>query len=154
ERGLILVNDYGPTQPTREEEFEHQRFSLATFVGVNFPLLRAYFGDAGRCRWQEPAGGDEERGIHSRLLTREGATQARLKFEELFGKAALERRQQPWDKARECARVGRFELAATFYREALGLQPYNWVLLNEVALFLIFSLRDVKAGVDLARVAL
>jgi Flp pilus assembly protein TadD len=28
------------------------------------------------------------------------------------------------------------------------------VLLNEIAMFLIFSLRDVKAGIDLARVAL
>ena len=43
DHGFILVNDYGQTQATREDEFEHQRFSLATFVGVNFPLLKAYF---------------------------------------------------------------------------------------------------------------
>ena len=45
EQGFILVNDYGQTQLTPADEFEHQRFSLATFVGVNFPLLRAYFGE-------------------------------------------------------------------------------------------------------------
>ncbi len=43
--GFILMNDYGQTQLSKEDEFEHQRFSLATFVGVNFPLLGAYFGD-------------------------------------------------------------------------------------------------------------
>ncbi len=44
EGGFILVNDYGQTQITRDDEFEHQRFSLATFVGVNFSLLRTFFG--------------------------------------------------------------------------------------------------------------
>ena len=37
EGGFILVNDYGQTKQVTAEEFEHQRFSLATFVGVNFP---------------------------------------------------------------------------------------------------------------------
>ena len=36
----------------------------------------------------------------------------------------------------------------------MARQPGNWVLLNEVAQFLIFRLRDVKAGIDLAKVAL
>jgi tetratricopeptide (TPR) repeat protein len=154
ERGSILVNDYGQTQLSREDEFEHQRFSLATFVGVNFPLLKAYFVEGGRCQWQEPHGGDSERGIHSRLLGRATGPDTRLKFQERFGKELLQKQQEPWQKARECARVGRFELAATFYQQALDVQPYNWVLLNEVAMFLIFSLREVKAGVDLARLAL
>ena len=153
ERGFILANDYGQTQVTREDEFEHQRFSLATFVGVNFALLKAFFGEAGRCQYLEPSG-DQDRGIHSRLLGCSVPPEVRLRFEERFGSAAQQRQQEAWQKARLCARVGRFELAATFYREALKGQPYNWVLLNEVAMFLIFSLRDVKAGVNLARMAL
>ncbi|MCI0462588.1 MAG: tetratricopeptide repeat protein, partial [Gemmataceae bacterium] len=154
ERGFLLVNDYGQTQLSREDEFEHQRFSLATFVGVNFPLLRAYFGEGKRCQWLEPHGGDEERGIHSRLLSKQAGHEARVKFQERFGKDLLEKQQEPWQLARGCARVGRFELAATYYQQALKLQPYNWVLLNETAMFLIFSLREVKAGVDLAKLAL
>ena len=55
ERGFILVNDYGQTQLTRDDEFEHQRFSLATFVGLNFPLLKAYFEESG--------GRDQESGV-------------------------------------------------------------------------------------------
>src|SRR5438105_6817862 len=64
--GFILVNDYGQTQITRDDEFEHQRFSLATFVGVNFSLLRVYFGERKRCDYIEPRG-EEGRGIHARL---------------------------------------------------------------------------------------
>jgi tetratricopeptide (TPR) repeat protein len=153
DRGFILINDYGQTQRTREEEFEHQRFSLATAVGLNFPLLKAYFGEAGRCQYLEPSG-DQDRSIHSRLLGRTIVPEVALRFEEQFGAAAQQRQQEPWDKARECARVGRFELAAGCYREALKAQPANWVLLNEVSMFLTFSLRDVKAGAELARAAL
>src|SRR5205823_12579837 len=64
--GFILASDYGQTEIKRDDDFEHQRFSLATFVGVNFALLKAYFGDSQRCRYVEP-NGEEGRGIHSRL---------------------------------------------------------------------------------------
>jgi tetratricopeptide (TPR) repeat protein len=150
--GFILANDYGQTQSTDADEFEHQRFSLATFVGVNFPLLRAFFGDDKRCRWVEPY--EEAGGIHARLLGHKLAGATEVRFQELFGKAAHNQLQEPLVKARECAKVGRFELAATFYQQALEKQPHNWVLANEVAMFLTFSLRDPKAGADLAKLAL
>jgi tetratricopeptide (TPR) repeat protein len=150
--GFLLGSDYGPTQLTGEEEFEHQRFSLATFVGVNFPLLAAYFGQGGRGRWLEPP--DEGPSIHARLLSRAPGQDTVVAFYERLGKAERDRLQEPVEKARECARVGRFEMAATFYRQALERQPSNWVLLNEVSMFLTFSLRDVKAGIDMAKLAL
>jgi tetratricopeptide (TPR) repeat protein len=153
DRGFVLANDYGQTQVSREDEFEHQRFSLATFVGVNFPQLKAYFGEGGRGDFQEPSG-DPERGIHARLLGKRLAPAVRQRFEECFGGAAQQRLQGPVTRARECARVGRFELAAGHYRQALQQQPANWVLLNEVSMFLTFSLRDVKAGAELAKAAL
>jgi tetratricopeptide (TPR) repeat protein len=152
EQGFILLSDYGPVQVQRDDDFEHQRFSLATFVGVNFPELRAFFSEGGRGRWVEP--GDDSSGTHVRLLGRQPALDTVVRFSECFGKGAQERRQGPLNRARECARVGRFEMAAAAYREALAEQPWNWVVLNEVSLFLTFSLRDVKAGIDLARLAL
>ena len=153
EGGFILVNDYGQTQITRDDEFEHQRFSLATFVGVNFSLLRAYFGEGKRCQYLEP--GDEEgRGIHARLLAPTVAQDVFVRFHERFGAAAHQRLQEPIQKARTCTKAGRFELAAGFYRDALQLQPRNWVLLCEVSQFLTFSLREPKRGADMAKVAL
>jgi tetratricopeptide (TPR) repeat protein len=151
EDGLILANDYGQTQVTARDEFEHQRFSLATFVGVNFSLLKAYFG-GGRCDYVEPY--SESNSIHSRLLGHKLSYKTRVRFQERFSQVAAEQLQEPIAKARECIRVGRFELASSYYQQALDSQPGNWVLLSEVAQFLIFSLRDVKAGIDLAKVAL
>src|SRR5947208_7043962 len=87
--GFILVNDYGQTQTSRDDEFEHQRFSLATFVGLNFPLLKAFFGDANRCQYLEPSG-DDERGIHSRLLGKAVGYDTRLAFQQRFGKTAID----------------------------------------------------------------
>jgi len=152
EQGFILVNDYGQTQRSQKEEFEHQRFSLATFVGVNFPLLKAYFEDVVKATWLEPHG--EETGIHTRLLARRVPSPVRLRFQEQFSQGAQEKLREPLVKARQCTQVGRFELAATYYSQALKEQPRNWVLLNEVAMFLTFSLRDPKAGMDMAKVAL
>ncbi len=151
--GFILVNDYGPTQLGRDDEFEHQRFSLATFVGVNFALLREYFGEQQRCVYLEPAG-EEGRGIHARLLAPAVTLDVRTCFSDRFGDAAHQQLQEPIQKARACAKAGRFELAAGFYREALAQQPRNWVLLCEVSQFLTFQLGDPKAGADMAKVAL
>jgi tetratricopeptide (TPR) repeat protein len=151
--GIILVNDYGQTQMTRDDEFEHQRFSLATFVGVNFSLLRRYFGESQRCQYVEPPF-EEGRGIHARLLGARIDPDVSGRFQVRFGDEAYKRLQEPIQKARACARAGRFELAGGFYRDALHLQPRNWVLLCEVSQFLTFQMRDPKAGADMAKVAL
>jgi tetratricopeptide (TPR) repeat protein len=181
--GFILINDYGQTQATLEDEFEHQRFSLATFVGLNFPLLKAYFGRSGQCSvaggqnsdqwpaasdqntarlatdhcplttaWIEPV--KEPEGIHSRLLGRQVPEAVREKFQAVFSQAAHDELHKPWEKARGLVKVGRFEMAADLYKKALALQSGNWVLANEIAMFLIFQLRDVKAGIDMAKFAL
>src|SRR5262249_9437146 len=47
-----------------------------------------------------------------------------------------------------------FELASSYYNEALKRQPRNWVLLNEISMFLTFSMRDPKGGIDMAKLAL
>ena len=41
-----------------------------------------------------------------------------------------------------------------FYRQGLERQPRNWVVLSEISGFLTFSLRDPKAGADMAKLAL
>ncbi len=152
EDGFILINDYGQTMITPEDEFEHQRFSLATFVGVNFPLLKAYFDETRQGQWIEPQ--SQAGGINSRLLSPKRNDELRLKFWERFSETAYKHLNEPIDHARACARAGRFELAATYYHQALERQPRNWVLLNEISMFLTFSLRDLKAGIDMAKQAL
>src|SRR5262249_14299563 len=117
-----------------------------------FPLLKGYFGDSGKADWVDPTG--EAGGIHARLLGRELPAPVRVRFQEQFSHAASEKSREPLTKARECLKVGRFELAASYYAQTINDQPRNWVLLNEVSSFLTFSLRDVKAGIDMAKMAL
>src|SRR5262249_3748823 len=40
-QGFVLASDYGQTHLDWNGAVEHQRFSQATFIGVNFPLLKA-----------------------------------------------------------------------------------------------------------------
>jgi tetratricopeptide (TPR) repeat protein len=151
-QGIILANDYGQTEVSRGDDFEHQRFSHATFVGINFPLLKAYFADGGKCQWVEPL---EDNGrIHSRLLGHTVPAEVAKCFAERFSKAAYNWLQQPLDHARACLQAGRFEAALTAYHQALARQPSNWLLMDEIALFLTFTLRNPLAGVDMAQVAL
>jgi len=181
--GFILMNEYGMTKISEEDDFEHQRFSQTTAVGLNFPLLRAYFTRAvsdqpsavsdcdapyrpscvvcdsplaphlSSLVWLEPDG-DEKRGIHTRLMGWDVADETVKCFQERFALSAFERTEAPVNKARECVKAGRFELAASLYRQALDRQPSNWVLLSEVASFLTYSLGDPKAGADLAKLAI
>jgi tetratricopeptide (TPR) repeat protein len=149
--GFILANDYGQAKVAEEGDFQHQRFSAATFVGVNFALLRAHFEGREGLRWEEPDQG--EAAIHARLLGRDLSPETVARFRACFDRAAREGREGPARRARECARHGRLEAALAAYGEALERQPANWSLLGEVAHVLTFGLGDAEAGLELARAA-
>jgi tetratricopeptide (TPR) repeat protein len=151
--GFILMNEYGVSTTEVNADFEHQRFSLATAIGLNFPLLEYYFSTVEKLVWLE-APGDSERGIHSRLLGKSVGTETRVTFVSLFQKYHLDGLQAPIVKARQCVNSGRFELASAYYQSAVRLQPSNWLLLGEVSSFLTTYLHDAKAGVDFAMLAL
>lgn len=151
--GFILMNEYGMRTLGREDEYEHQRFSLATAVGLNFPLLRAYFEEARKLTWVEVFGG-ENRGIETRLLGHEPANETVATFRDRFVAHAFEQLEEPVQHARACVKAGRFEMAANSYQKALERQPRNWYLMGEVSSFLTFQMRDLKAGIDMAKLAL
>lgn len=166
-KGFILINDYGSAEGSAEE-FEHQRYTGSTFVGVNFALLKDYFESdhdrstggeqptpaptAEPVRWTEPAEGSGR--IFSRMLGHDLHPKIVASFRERFGKPACDHLDEPVQKAKTLAGQGRFEVAASSYRVALERQPWNWLLLGEVANFLTFGLRDPQAGLEVARAAL
>jgi len=151
DEGFILINDYGSMQSAGSEDFQHQRYSGATFVGINFPLLKAYCGNRDSS-WIEPA--EEDASIHARLLGRQLAPGTVACFHERFSSTALQNLHEPVEMARNCVKSGRFEAALTAYQRALELQPQNWLLMNEVANFLTFPLRSPAAGLKMARAGL
>jgi len=152
EDGFILVNDYGHTDPRAGDDFEHQRMSRSTFIGINFPQLKSYFGDSGKCQWAQP---EEDTGsIYARLLNQRPAARTVECFRSLFSKEAHDERQEAVDVARACLQGGAFEAAVTAYQKALERQPRNWLLMSEIAKFLTFTLRAPESGLAMARAAL
>jgi len=153
ETGFILINDYGQVALETAGDFQHQRYSQSTFIGINFPFLKSYFSDQASSVWVDPS--DEgQASIHARLLARRPAAETVTCFQDRFGKAAQDERQEPVQRARAGLKVGQFEAALAAYEQALERQPYNWALMNEVAHFLTFSLHNPRAGLELARAAL
>jgi tetratricopeptide (TPR) repeat protein len=152
DQGFILMNDYGNTQAVSADEFQHQRFSRATAVGINFPLLTAYFRNLEGPCWVEPP--EPDTAIHARLLARQVAPETTERFQECFGKAARDWREEPFMRARECAKEGSLEAALAAYQQALERQPQNWALLAEVGQFLVSQLQDAGAGFEMAKAAL
>jgi tetratricopeptide (TPR) repeat protein len=75
-------------------------------------------------------------------------------FQEQFAKSAADRLEEPIVKARSLLKGGRLDSAVRSYREALERQPFNWVLLNEVAHFLTFTLGKPRQGADMAKAGL
>lgn len=85
--------------------------------------------------------------------TQAGAETSAL-FTERFGKAANEWLQEPVNLARANLKHGRIEAALAAYHRALERQPYNWILMNEVAMFLTFTLHSPAAGIKMAKAAI
>jgi tetratricopeptide (TPR) repeat protein len=75
-------------------------------------------------------------------------------FRSSFGKEAYQRLVEPVERARNRIEHRRFELASSAYQVALKQMPWNWTLIDEVARYLTFSLRDPAAGLAMSRSAL
>jgi len=148
--GFILINDYGiAAAADANETYMYQHFGASTAIGLNFPLLSAYFGDRKDCHWVEPDG-DSPR-IFSRLLCRDIGLETSDLFRSQFSWESYHRLNQPVEAARKHLKEGRREAALVSYRDALDLQPDNWVLLGEVSRFISAGLHDHEAGLELAR---
>jgi tetratricopeptide (TPR) repeat protein len=153
DQGFILITDYGHSREAGADDFQHQRFSHSTFIGINFPLVKAYFASTDPSCWIEPAEGDDP-SIYARLMGRQVAPETAARFRECFGKTTQDWLHEPVQRARTLVQGGRFEAALTAYQQALERQPQNWVLMNEVAHFLTFSLRSPAAGLEIVKAAL
>jgi len=151
--GFILINDYGHTKmEDAQESFEPQRFSGTSAVGLNFSLIPECLKRLGILGWVESIEDDDR--LISRLLVKAPGSGVISCFQDLLSKRASLRVQGPAMEARAFVEQGRYELATGFYEKALREQPWNWALMNEVAKFLTFALRDPEAGLTLNKRAL
>lgn len=151
--GFILMSDYGITSSAEvNESYTYQHFGASTAVGLNFELVSTFFKNRQDCSWIEPEG-DNPR-IYTRLLGHEVSDSMKDRFSNQFSRAAYEQLNQAVETARQNLTDGRREAALISYREALERQPYNWVLLGEVARLVSAGLHEHEAGLELAQRAL
>jgi tetratricopeptide (TPR) repeat protein len=71
-------------------------------------------------------------------------------FGDHFSGTRRRRLVEPVERAREFIKGGRTELALLAFREALELQPTNWITIREAARFVAYSIQDHRAGQALA----
>ncbi|MGH9629388.1 MAG: SAM-dependent methyltransferase [Bryobacteraceae bacterium] len=140
--GFILINDYAntgsfPVPNGGASSTPYQRFGGSTAAGLNLELLKRCCTDLEDAIWVEPKEDNEH--LHSRLLLRGPDPTTAQQFSVRFAKKLFDWTHQPVETARELGRQGRPEGALAAYREALQRQPKSWLLLNEVAQYLLSS---------------
>ncbi len=153
EDGFILLSDYGHSgMAFHPDASPYQRYGGSTQIGVNFWQLKAYFTALPGCLWVEPD--EDNESIFVRLLGRRPSPAAVSVFRERFQKAVFQRKDSTVEASRGCLKEGRYQAGLEAYREALLRQPNNWVLLGEVARFLMVTLQQPGPGLELAQKAL
>lgn len=151
--GFVLINDYGPVGEAQGEvHAQPQRFGATSAHGLNFPLLEKVLVSRG-CRVSK-AEGDDERSIHTRLVTLSELGAIREVFEARFGKQGVAYFTGPIESARAHIAAGRKGEALEDYKLALSRQPRNWSLIGEAGEFVALHLLDYQAGLELASAAI
>ncbi len=148
--GFILINDY-PEAPADAgpEAIHHQRFGGSTQIGINFSLLKAYFDEQQGAHWIEPE--EDSPLICARLLAREVVPGDIEAFHGCFGKAPYLSAHAAFERARAAVAEGGHEAGLRAYTEALDCQPRNWLLVGEVAEFLMGVIGDYDTGLEMTR---
>ncbi len=154
EGGFVLINDYGSVTTLSDglRQTGPQRFGDTVAIGLSFPLLERVFTRLG-FEVSSPAG-DEERGVHTRLLAKQRLPATRAALAARFSRDVERGLEAPLLAAREAAAAGRPSDALDSFRLALEYTPKDWQLLGEIAEFVGLTVRDFASGVQLARGAL
>lgn len=148
--GFIIVNDYGQINPDQSrEEIVHQHYGGSIACEINFLLMRDFCRRKCELTWAEPEG--EIDLIHSRLIGRAVDAKVQKCFATVYGRAGYDEAQRPVQQARQLQQNGRIEQALVAYEKALKKQPYNWVLADEVARFLMTRLDDYEAAMQMSQ---
>lgn len=153
--GYLLVNDYGPVQGALAQARELAsplRLGATMALGINFPLLEAYFARRGLRVLSPP--GDERALLHARLLLPAPAPDVEAAFAAAFGEEAHQRVEAPLGEARQHLGAGRLDEALRCYRAAVDSSPRDFLVLGEAAEFAASHLRDPALGLELAQAAL
>lgn len=147
---FMLINDYSSV--AGDPAALTQRFGDTVSIGINFPLLADFIRSAG-FRIAVPEG-DDDRVIHSRLITKGVLEKTEQAFSGCFSYRADMWFEEPAVEAARLAATGRNEEALDKFRTALARSPQNWQLIGSAAEFVGLQLGEHAVGAMLARSAL
>jgi len=151
DHGFVLLNDYGPVRDVEVANFGvTTRFGRSVAMGVNFPLLGYLFEKRGF--HVATASGDEERSIHSRLLTRSHLPATLSEFERHFCLEAGRDLDTALAGGRNAVSLGRVREAFDHFCKAVEREPDNWCVLGEMAEFL--TVNRLPGAIEFALLAL
>jgi len=152
--GLVLINDYGLLRGEDAASMSAvQRFGPSSALGLNFPFLDHYFSKNGRVVVKPES--DERLPLHPRLYMRSSSLpETERAFHRLFDWSGHRDQMESQEQARQHIEAGRMDDAKASYEAALAARSRDWVLLGEIAEFLIRQVASYQAAKDIAAAAL
>lgn len=148
--GFIIINDYGQIKPDQSrEEVIHQHYGGSIACEINFLLIRDFCRLKRGMTWVEPNGDIDL--IHSRMMGKALPDSVQKCYSDAYGKASYDDAKRHVAEARQLQDNGRIEQALVAYEKALKKQPYNWVLADEVARFLMTKFDDYEAAMQMSQ---
>jgi tetratricopeptide (TPR) repeat protein len=150
--GYFVAMDYNVESP-RSSPIEFQTYGASVAAGVNFGQLVAFARARPDCQVGVPP--EDAPALQARCFARGGVPAEVIQlFETVYSREAAERRNVPLRAAEENAREQRYEAARAKFAEACRLEPYNWLLLEFVGLFLANTLHEHESALEVTRRAL
>ena len=154
--GFVLFSDYGASASSETAadftRLFHQHFGSSTAIGLNLPELRDYVRTIAGAGYVEPEADDES--LIVRLAGMNLTCGVTARFQQLFDRAELDRLHARRRLARQYRGAGANQLALECYDDAIRLQPENWDLKGETALFCETVLRLHDRALEMAKAAL
>ena len=151
--GFVLINDYGVVSAEGAGGMSAtQRFGGSAALGLNFPFLDHHFVAQGNVVLRPEL--DERLPIHTRMIARRSTDEMTRAFHGIFDWQSQRAGQGPQEEARQRIDAGAFEAARQKYETALSQRRHDWVLLGEIAEFLIRQVEDYESGRAIAASAL
>ncbi|MCB9464389.1 MAG: tetratricopeptide repeat protein [Candidatus Eisenbacteria bacterium] len=149
--GCLLIRDLGPATDERIGDLSYvARFGPSLAFTVAFPILDRTVAEIG---WASISpSGDEERAIHTRLITRSNSSITT--FRDWFADDLHERADALAEEATRRINAGRYADALEAYRNALELCPDDWHLLANAGQFLTQQLLRPQEAMELLSRAL
>jgi tetratricopeptide (TPR) repeat protein len=147
----VIVNDYRIDSLRGSAELI-QYFGGSIALGLHYPTLDTYVSEVLGWMVKQPSVVSEN--IVSRLFTSETDPEMQSAFERWFSFSESRRAHESVIAARRARSERRFGQALSAYESAIGMTPYSWNLVVEVAHFAQSCLGRNEQAMNLAELAL